>query len=140
MIVYERPIRFEEVDAARIVFFGRFLNYAHEAMEHFFAGLEGGYPALILGRGIGVPAVNVVMKFARPVRYGDTLLVEVETARLGGKSATLRYVMRKKSDGEIACEVEHTVVTTNLAEMRSVEMPADVRKTLEAHLAVSSAG
>ena len=133
MIVYERPIKFDEVDAARIVFFGRFLNYAHEAMEHFFSGLEGGYAGLIVDRGIGFPAVEVTMKFARPVRYGDTLLIETSTGRLGRRSAVLSYVMRKKSEGEIVCEIEHTVVTTDLALMRSVDMPADVRAQLEAH-------
>ena len=43
MVSLERPIKFEDVDAASIVFFARFLNYAHEAMERFFAPLEGGY-------------------------------------------------------------------------------------------------
>ncbi len=134
MIVYERPVRFEEVDAARIVFFGRFLHYAHEAMEHFFGGLAGGYASLINDRGIGVPAVHVEMKFARPCRYGDVLSIETSTARIGTRSAVLRYVMKKR-DGEVACEVSHTVVTSDLAAMRSVDMPDDVRRILEAHLA-----
>ncbi len=36
MIVLEREVRFEDVDPAQIVFFARFLSYAHEAMERFF--------------------------------------------------------------------------------------------------------
>lgn len=134
MKVYVRPIRFEDVDAARIVFFGRFLGYAHEAMEAFFDELEGGYASLIVDRGVGVPAVAVNMRFSRPCRYGDVLSIETSTARLGTRSAVLRYVMRRKGDGEIACEVEHTVVTSDLAAMRSVDMPADVRAILAAHL------
>jgi len=57
--VYLRPVRFEEVDAAQIVFFPRFLSYCHEAMEELFDGVEGGYVALIRDRRIGVPAVHV---------------------------------------------------------------------------------
>ena len=43
MIDYERPIRFEEVDAAGIVFFGRFSSYCHDAMERLFDAVSGGY-------------------------------------------------------------------------------------------------
>ncbi|MFO0548953.1 MAG: thioesterase family protein [Polyangiaceae bacterium] len=135
MIVYERPIRFEEVDAAAIVFFARFLNYAHEAMEHFFAGLDGGYSRLIVERKIGLPAVDVKMSFHAPLRYGDVARIETTTARLGKRSAVLRYVFVRAHDGERAAVVEHTVVTSDLTAMRSIDMPADIRAIFEAHLA-----
>ena len=67
MIVYERPVRFEDVDAANIVFFARFVTYAHEAMEHLFSRLDGGYPGLIVGRRVGFPAVHLDVAFAAPV-------------------------------------------------------------------------
>lgn len=134
MIVYERPVRFEDVDAARIVFFGRYLFYAHEAMEHFFSGLEGGYPRLIVERGVGLPAVDVQCQFSSPVRYGDSLRIETTTAKLGNKSAQLRYCMVKGGTGELAATVLHTIVTTDLAAMKSIAMPADVRAIFEAHL------
>lgn len=134
MIPYARPIKFEDVDAAAIVFFARFLGYAHEAMEHFFSGLEGGYPELILHRRVGLPAVKVNMSFHAPARYGDVLRVETSTAHLGNKSATLRYRMFREHDGVLAAEVEHTIVTTNLATMTSCSMPDDVRAIFAAHL------
>ncbi len=135
MIVHERRIRFEEVDAARIVFFGHFAAYAHEAMEAFFGSLEGGYARLILERGIGLPAIRFEMRFAKPVRYGDVLSIETTTTRLGTRSADLRYRMKKQATGDVAAEIEHTIVTTDLAAMRSTDMPTDVRAVLEAHLA-----
>lgn len=135
MIVYVRPIRFEEVDAARIVFFARYLHYAHEAMEGFFASLEGGYSHLITVRETGLPAVAVKMEFHAPVRYGDSLRIETETARLGNRSAALRYRMFRLHDGQPAATVEHTIVLTNLTTMKSMDMPADVRAVFAQHLA-----
>ncbi|MCC6557860.1 MAG: acyl-CoA thioesterase [Polyangiaceae bacterium] len=134
MVVYERPIRFEEVDAAAIVFFARFAGYAHEAMERFFAPLEGGYPGLILGRRIGLPAVRVDVEFSAPVRYGDALRIETSAARLGNRSATLRYRMLRARGGVLSAELWHTVVTTDLETLTSCAMPADVRALIEAHL------
>ncbi len=134
MVVFDRPIRFDEVDPAQIVFFAHFARYAHEAMENFFAALEGGYPRLILERRVGLPAVHVEMSFSAPVRYGDGLRIETTTARIGARSATLRYRMFRKSDGALSAEMKHTIVTTDLRELRSCDMPDDVRATLSAHV------
>jgi len=136
MIPYVRPIRFEEVDAAGIVFFARFLGFAHEAMEHFFEGLPSGYPFLILERRVGLPAVKVNMSFHAPAKYGDVLRIETSTAHLGNRSATLRYRMFRERDGVLAAEVEHTIVTTNLEILKSCVMPDDVRAIFAQHLDV----
>lgn len=134
MIVYERKVRFEEVDAARILFFARFLNIAHEAMEHFFDGLEGGYSALITKREIGLPAVDVHMSFKSPVRYGDTLAVRTSAARIGKRSAVVRYELMNAEDSRLCAEVLHTVVSTNLVTLSSIDLPSDIRAILEQHL------
>lgn len=134
MLVHERAIKFEDVDAANIVFFARYLGYAHEAMENYFSVLEGGYARLIVERKVGLPAVHVEVRFASPARYGDVLCIGTDVARLGGRSAVLRYRMRQKATGALVAEVLHTVVTTDLVSLTSIDMPADVRAAFEAHL------
>jgi 4-hydroxybenzoyl-CoA thioesterase len=132
---YERPVRFEEVDAAGIVFFARFLNYAHEAMEAFFAPLDGGYVRLVMSRRIGVPAVHVECDFRSPLRYGDTVDIDVAVTHIGTRSFTLRYSYARATDGKHVATVTHVVATTDLDAMRAVPIPADVRALLEADLA-----
>lgn len=139
MVVHERPIRFEEVDAAGLVFFARYAAYAHEAMERLFAPLEGGYPALILTRRIGLPAVRLEAEYVAPVRYGEALRIETTVARLGNRSATLRYRMIR-GDGTLCAELRHTVVTTDLDRVASCPMPEDVRAVLAAHLEAGEGG
>lgn len=139
MVIHERPIRFEEVDAAGLVFFAHYAAYAHEAMERLFAPLEGGYPALILTRRIGLPAVRLEAEYAAPVRYGDALRIEVTVARLGNRSATLRYRMIR-GDRTLCAELRHTVVTTDLDRVASCPMPEDVRAALTAHLEAGEGG
>jgi 4-hydroxybenzoyl-CoA thioesterase len=134
VVVFERPIKFEDVDAAGIVFFARFATYAHEAMEHFFAPLSGGYAGLVMARRIGLPAVDLKVSFRAPARYGDTLRVETRVARVGNRSAVFRYRMVLAGREQLAAEVEHTVVTSDLRTVTSCEMPADVRARLLEHL------
>jgi 4-hydroxybenzoyl-CoA thioesterase len=133
VVTYERAVRFEEVDAARIVFFARFLEYAHEAMEHFFSALDGGYVRLITERRIGLPAVHVECDFSSPLRYGDVMLVRVTAPRIGTTSATLRYEFSRKADGARVAEIEHVVVATDLTTLTKIPLPEDVRATLAAH-------
>lgn len=134
MVTLDRPIKFEEVDAAGLVFFARFLSFAHDAMEQFFAPLDGGYAGLIVARQIGLPAVRVEVNYSAPARYGETLRIETSVARVGRRSATFRHRMIRAHDGVLSAEVRHTVVTTDLTAMASCPMPEDVRALLTAHL------
>jgi 4-hydroxybenzoyl-CoA thioesterase len=132
VISVTRPIRFEEVDAAGIVFFGQYLAYAHEAMEAFFAGLEGGYAHLVMKRRIGLPAVHVEADYQAPLRYGDVLTIETTAAKVGNTSCTLAYRFLRQ-DGIVAATVRHTCVLCDLESMQKIPIPADVRAILEAH-------
>jgi len=132
MVVLERAVKFEEVDAAGIVFFARFAVWGHEAMERFFDQVEGGYVDLITQRHIGFPAVRFESEFLAPVRYGDVLRIDTTVGHLGNRSATFVYAMHK-GDALVA-KLQHTVVVTDLTQMRSTEMPDDVRVAFEKHL------
>jgi len=131
VVLYERPIKFEEVDAAGIVFFARFLAYAHEAMDNFFATLAGGYSALILERRVGFPAVHAEVSFKSPLRYGDVLRIETTVKKVGNRSAVLRY--RMWNGAVLAAEILLTVVATDLDALASCDIPGDVRALLLVH-------
>lgn len=134
MIALTRPIKFEDVDAAGIVFFARYVTYAHEAMEHFFSALDGGYPRLIMERRIGLPAVHLDVSYRAPARYGDTLRIETTVDRVGNRSAVLRYRMILQGVERLAAEIAHTVVLSDLRTITSCDMPDDVRAQLLAHV------
>ena len=135
--VFTRAVRFEEVDAAAIVFFGRFLSYGHEAMEALFGALPGGYHGVVVKRGIGFPAVHVDADYTAPLRFGDTLTIELDVVKIGTTSCTFRYRMRRQ-DGVAVAIVHHTCVCCALEGPTKIPFPADVRALLEAHLAATS--
>jgi 4-hydroxybenzoyl-CoA thioesterase len=134
VFVYERPVRFEDVDAAGIVFFARFFNACHEAMEAFFGAIDGGYARLITERKVGVPAVKVEAQYKAPLRYGDVILIDVRATQVGRTSATLRYEFRRKADGVAAATIDHKVVCCDLRTIMPIPLPDDVRAILSASL------
>jgi 4-hydroxybenzoyl-CoA thioesterase len=135
VIVHARAVRFEEVDAAGILFFAHFFAICHDAMERLFDGVPGGYVDLITNRKIGFPAVHVSADFKAPLRYGDVALVETSVTRVGDTSCTFRYVLRREGDQTPVATIEHVTVATSLAAMTKVSLPDDVRVVLQSHLA-----
>lgn len=132
MFRYSRDVRFQEVDAAGLMFFPNFLVICHEAMEDFFGELEGGYAGLIRDRGLGLPCVALETQFTAPLRHGETFDVNLEVVQLGSRSIQLGY--RFVRGEQVCAEVRQTVVVTALEAVRSAEMPEDVRALCRAHL------
>lgn len=131
--VYTRGVRFEEVDAAAIVFFGRFMSYGHEAMEALFGTLPGGYHGVVVGRRIGFPAVHVEADYMAPLRFGDTVRISLDVTKIGTTSCTFRYRMQRQ-DGVAVATLHHTCVCCALEGPTKIPFPADVRALLEAHV------
>jgi 4-hydroxybenzoyl-CoA thioesterase len=135
VFAYERPVGFEDVDAAGIVFFSRFFGYCHEAMEAMLAPLDGGYARLIVTRKLGLPAVHVEADFRSPLRFGDVVRIETTVERLGTSSVALRFDLARGADA--IATIRHVVVLTNLETMRSAPLPDDVRAVLARHAATT---
>ncbi len=132
---FVRKVHFEEVDAAGIVFFARFFNYCHDAMEAFFDAVPGGYTGLITQRKIGFPAVHIDASWKAPLKYGDSAKLEVSVIKIGTTSVTFRYHVTRVSDGVHAATVEHVAVSTDLVTMTKIPLPEDCRVLLESHRA-----
>jgi 4-hydroxybenzoyl-CoA thioesterase len=134
MITHDRPVHFEDVDAAGIVFFARFFGYCHDAMELFFDDVEGGYVGLITVRKIGFPAVHASSDFKAPIAYGDVARIDGTVTKLGNTAAHFRFVMTRARDGALVATMNHVHVCTDIRTMTKLAFPADVRASLEKHL------
>ncbi len=135
MFQFERSVRFEDVDAAGIVFFAKYLGICHEAMEAFFGAMEGGYVHLIRDRHVGFPAVHVDVDYRAPLRYGDAVRIAMDVTKIGRSSVTLRYRFVRVADGVEVALVHHTCAVSDLLKLRAVAIPDDIRALLEAHRA-----
>jgi 4-hydroxybenzoyl-CoA thioesterase len=134
VFVYDRPVHFEDVDAAQIVFFPRLLAYCHEAMAELMSRISGGYAALVVTRRIGLPTVHVDVDFTAPLRFGDVARMEVSVSRIGRSSCTFDMRIVRVRDAAAVARVKLICASTDLSTLRSVALPEDVRRLLEAEL------
>jgi len=126
-----QPVRFQEIDAAGILYYPRFFDLYHRVFEDFFAAETGTpYHRFIGERRIGWPAVRSDGEFVAPLRFGDEARIELSFPELGRASVKCRYRAHRAVDGKFCAEATITVVTTDLEAMRAVPLPDEVRAAM----------
>jgi YbgC/YbaW family acyl-CoA thioester hydrolase len=90
----KRLVRFQDVDAAGIIFYPRVLEYMSDVYIAML--MESGWdlPAELGKESVGTPLVHAEADYLAPLRFGDTVHVEVVGVKLGGTSFTVGYRVR----------------------------------------------
>lgn len=131
--VRELPVRFPDVDFARVVYYPRFFDYCHQVFEDFFAAEVGvPYARMLQERKVGYPSVHCSADFKYPLRFGDLVRIEMSTDAVGEKSITSRYRLSAKGtpyfppQGGAPNAALLPLVATPCAELKIVTAPVDM--------------
>jgi 4-hydroxybenzoyl-CoA thioesterase len=125
-----RTVRFAHCDPAGIVFYPRFFEIVHDALEDWFRDALGlPFRELIGTRREGFPVVALSTRFLAPSRLGDELDVDIGVPRLGGASLDVRYAL--SCGGEPRVVILTTIVHTDLATGRPLPIDDDLRGRFE---------
>jgi acyl-CoA thioesterase FadM len=76
-----RVIRLQEVDAAQVLFFARYLDLCHDAWDRCLAQVGVSLPRAVDDKSWGMPLVHVESEYLQAVRFGDELEIAVVRAR-----------------------------------------------------------
>lgn len=133
--VYRMPVRFADVDHAGIVYYPVFFHYFHMTFEEFFRERIGArsYVQLLDEQHVGFPSVASECRYFAPLRFGDTVDIEMVAVRLGNKSVTFRYRVFRvadtaRSDTALCAEGTTTSAVVDLQAFRAISMPDDLRE------------
>lgn len=133
MFRYSQPVRFADVDHAGIVYYPRFFHYFHVAFEELWRARIGpaAYSEIIDKDRIGFPAVRAECDFKAPLRFGESMDIEVSVPRLGTKSITFRYRIFRSADRVLCAEGQVVCAVVDLARFVAVAVPANVATMLQ---------
>jgi 4-hydroxybenzoyl-CoA thioesterase len=125
------PVRFGDVDYARIVYYPRLFHLLHVSFEELFARHVGiPYHVLIEEHNLGFPAARIETDFKRPFRFGEVLAVTIDVPRIGNTSADFVHTLRAASETEIRAVASFTRVAVDMQTLRPVPIPEPVRVRL----------
>ena len=130
----EYPIRFSHCDPAGQVYFPRFFDLLHDAMEDWFTnGLNERFADFLMEQKLGTPTVGTQCDFLSPARFGDVLTIEVSILRLGNSSIELLF---NASIGERACfRCRHTICIFSKDTVKAVPIPDSLRARMQEYVA-----
>lgn len=97
----EVKVRFGEVDSMRIVWHGNYIKYFEDAREAFGDKYELGYLEVYKHK-VMIPLVKIDCDFKRPLKYGDSAIVEARFVNSEAAKIVFDYTVFRKSDMEIS--------------------------------------
>lgn len=128
----EFPVRFGEIDHARVVYYPRFFHYFHQAFESWFGEALGvPYHELLDKHNVGFPAVSVETEFRSPLRYGDTVRVQIEVVEIGRKSLTLAYTATRLPGETLSASAKITTAAIDNNTFESIRIPEEFVRLFE---------
>ncbi len=123
-------VRYAEVDAQRIVYNSRYLEYVDVAISEFWpwSGLEDLGPEWTEAE---FHVRHTEIDYFKPFVMNDEIEAFVRIERLGGTSMTQRFELCHTVTGDLHCMILMTIVHVDLETGRSKPIDGPVRKALE---------
>lgn len=123
-------VRYAEVDAQRIVFNSRYLEYADVAVTEFWewSGLEQLGPIWTEAE---FHVRHTEIDYHRPFRMGDEIEAFVRIARIGTSSLTQQFDLCDAATGALHCAITMVIVHVDLPSGAPTPITGPVRAALE---------
>ncbi|MCS6899238.1 MAG: thioesterase family protein [Myxococcales bacterium] len=122
-------VRFQDIDAAGIAFYGRVFDYFHDAYVAHLAARGLPLHQVIARRSWIMPLVHAEADYRRPLRFGEAYRIELRADPPGRSSYTLRYRI-VDLDGQLHAEGATVHVCIDLTTDRPRELPEELRAAL----------
>jgi 1,4-dihydroxy-2-naphthoyl-CoA hydrolase len=128
---YHRTVRFQDTDAAGVVYFANILSICHEAYEESLRTSSINLKDFFTHPQIAFPIVHTSVDFLRPIFCGDKLLVRLMPQKLGDEKFEIQYEIAL-SDVVVAKAItRHVCISANTRNKQA--LPTNIVHWLERH-------
>jgi len=123
----EERVRWGDVDAARIIFYGAYIRFFEFAETELFREVGLQYGVMFDELKIWLPRVHLECDFRRVARLDDLLEVSVFVGRFGTKSMRLNFEVRRKPEEELIATAHFILAAVNQDTFETVPIPEELR-------------
>jgi len=128
--IIEERVRWGDVDAARIIFYGSYIHFFEFAETELFRAVGLPYGVMFDELGIWLPRVHLECDFHRAARLDDLLEVSVYVGHFGNKSMRLNFEVRRKGEEELIATANFILAAVKQDTFETVRVPDTVRERL----------
>ena len=98
--IYTRTVRFQDTDAAGVVYFANVLAMCHEAYEASLAASDINLKVFFSNPDRVIPIVHASVDFYRPMFPGDRLTIQLTPKQVAGDEFEITYQIFSESVAE----------------------------------------
>jgi acyl-CoA thioester hydrolase len=137
--IIEERVRWGDVDAASIIFYGAYIRFFEFAETELFRAVGLPYGILFDQSDIWLPRVHLECDFLRAARLDDLLEVSVYVGRIGNSSMRLNFEVRRKGEEALIANAHFVLAAVRRDTFEKVTVPQDLRERLAPYVADSEA-
>ena len=126
----EERVRWGDVDAARIIFYGAYIRFFEIAETELFRAAGLSYGRMFDELDVWLPRAHLECDFRRAAQLDDLLEVSVYVGRVGTKSLRLDFEVRRNGESELTAAAHFVLVAVDRNDFRSVPVPEDLKLRL----------
>jgi len=130
----EERVRWGDVDAARIIFYGAYIRFFEIAETELFRAVGLPYSVIFDEIDLWLPRVHLECDFHRVAQLDDLLEVSVYVGRIGNKSMRLDFEVRRKGEEELVATAHFVLAAVRKDTFESVPVPDLLRQRLSPYL------
>ena len=131
----EKRVHWGDVDAARIIFYGAYIQFFEYAETELFRAVGLHYGTMFDELKIWLPRVHLECDFHRVARLDDLLEVSVYVGRFGTKSMRLNFEVRRKGNQELLATAHFVLAAVDQQTFETVPIPTELRERLAPYAA-----
>src|ERR671938_1933835 len=136
----EERVRWGDVDAARIIFYGAYIRFFEFAETELFRAAGLAYGVMFDEMDVWLPRAHLECDFRRAAQLDDLLEVAVYVGHIGTKSLRLNFEVRRKGEERLVAEAHFVLVAVRRNTFDSVPVPEELKRRLAPYTKPESAG
>ena len=126
----EERVRWGDVDAARIIFYGAYIRFFEFAETELFRTVGLPYSVMFDELDVWLPRAHLECDFRSAAQLDDLLEVSVYVGRIGTKSLRLNFEVRRKGEPELVAEAHFVLVSVRRDTFETVIVPEELKRRL----------
>ena len=134
----EERVRWGDVDAASIIFYGAYIRFFEFAETELFRAVGLPYSVMFDELDIWLPRAHLECDFRRSAKLDDMLEVCVFVGRVGHKSLRLNFEVRRKGEAETLAEAHFVLVAVRRDTFETVAVPEELKIRLAPYTSQAS--
>jgi 1,4-dihydroxy-2-naphthoyl-CoA hydrolase len=126
---YNRTVRFQDTDAAGVVYFANVLTICHEAYEAALESLGIDIKQFFTNPSTAFPIVHTNVDFIRPMYCGDKLFINLTTLKIRVEQFEIDYQIY--INDKLAAKAMTRHVCIDVTSRQKIGLSAEIIKCLE---------